>query len=318
MRKREHFARLAWREYLPLLCIVAMWGLILAALGHADTARLFAATLMVRAIQMLTRLSTAPSLKARIGAEPGVRRSARRLALFAQGVALCIAMLLIALLTAGLGQIGQAEIAAFLPLIAVGMPARLLRQTDTRTDSPYFRLALAAGGLVAAATGWAAGWHAVGMGLAFGAREWIAYAALRLWPKAPPVPKRPTSEPLDWPEIARNSAISARRLITYRVTKIALAVFGPVGNVAARTGRGLNWHGRIEPYVPHRFSGFLLFALGTGGTGVFLAARSGEPAAMVAAAGLFQLSCVAANILLMWRYLPVRDDPNLVIDEEED
>ena len=318
MRKREHFARLAWREYLPLLCIVAMWGLILAALGHADTARLFAATLMVRAIQMLTRLSTAPSLKSRIAAEPGVRRAARRLALFAQGVALCVALLLVALLMLGMHRIGQWQIALFLPLIAVGMPAKVLRNTDTRTDSPYFRLALAGGGLATAALGWAAGWQAVGMGLAFGAREWIAYAALRLWPKPPPVPKRPTTQPLAWPEIARNSAISARRLITYRFTKIALAVFGPVGNVAARTGRGLKWHSRIEPYLPHRFSGFLLFVLATGGAGVFLAARSGEPAAMVAAGGLFQLAAAAANILLMWRHLPNRDDPNLVVDDDDE
>lgn len=318
MRKREHFARLAWREYVPLLCIVAMWSLILLALGHADTARLFAATLMVRAIQMLTRLSTAPSLKARIGAEPAIQKRARRLALFAQGVGLCIALLLVAFLMLGLRQIDQGEIAAFVPLIAIGMPAKILRNTDTRTDSPYFRLALAGGGLAAASFGWAVGWHAVGMGLAFGAREWIAYAALRLWPKPVPVPKRPTMEPLDWSEIARNSALSARRLITYRITKIALTVFGPVGNFAARTGRGLNWHSRIEPYLPHRFSGFLLFILGTGGTGVFLAARSGEPAAMVAAGGLFQLAAASANILLMWRYLPNRDDPNLIVDDDDE
>ena len=66
-------------------------------------------------------------------------------------------------------------------------------------------------------------------------------------------------------EVARNTAISGRRLLTYRMTKIALTMFGPVGNFAARTGRGLNWHSKIEPYLPHRLSGFILFALATGG-----------------------------------------------------
>ena len=318
MNKRDRVARLAWREYIPQLMTIATWAVIVVAIGTADSARLLAATVIVRALQMLTRVSTAGGLKLRVGADIGVRRAAKRLAQKVQAIALCLAVVLLAALMFALGQIGQGKIAAFLPLIAIGMPARVLRNTDIRTDSPYFRLALSGGGLAMAGLGWAAGWHSVALGLAFGMREWVAYAVIRFWPKAPHVPQRPVTEPLGWPEIARASVISARRLITYRLTKVALGLFGPVGNFAARTGRGLNWHSRIEPFLPHHLWGFVLFALGTGGVAVFLAARSGEPAAMIAAAAMMQLACVAANIALLWRYLPNRDDPKLIVEDDDE
>ena len=77
-----------------------------------------------------------------------------------------------------------------------------------RTASPYFRLALAGGGLAMVLIGWAAGWHAAALGFAFGAREWIAYVVLRWWPREPPGPSS-ISEPLRFAEVARYSAISA-------------------------------------------------------------------------------------------------------------
>lgn len=318
MIERRKVFRLAWREYLPLALVIALWATILAVLGHADTARLFAAVVTCRAVLFLTRLSTAPALRARVGASADVRRQAKRLAAVAQGGSLGLSLLLVLALVLALREIGQSEIASFLPLIAIGMPTRVLRFTDVRTDSPYYRLALAGGGLLMAAIGWAAGWHAVGMALAFGSREWIAFGVIRFWPKAAHVPVRPLVDPLGWPEIARISVISARRLITYRLTKVALAMFGPLGNVAARTGREMGWHSRIEPYLPHRQAGFILFAAAAGAVAVVLALTSGEPAAMIAAAGLFQLGGASANIALLWRYLPQRGDPTLVLDDDDE
>jgi hypothetical protein len=316
--KRRHIIRLSLREYLPMLTTIGLWAVIVAAIGHADAARLLAATVIMRAVQMLTRLTTATSLKARIGASSEVRRQSRRFAFAVQCAVLAANFGLLLLLVPALDAIGQDLIAAFLPLIAVGLPARVLRYSDVRTDSPYFRLALAGGGLVTALAGWAAGLGAIGIGLAFGAREWIAYAVIRWWPREPHVPTHPIDAPLDIAEVARNTAISGRRLLTYRLTKVALTIFGPVGNLAARTGRGLNWHSKIEPYLPHKLSGFILFALGSAVIAVFLAMRSGEPAAMIGAAGLMQLAAASASIALMWRYLPDRDDPSLIVDEDDD
>lgn len=310
--------RLSLREYLPAVLTIALWAVILAAIGTADTARLFAATVTLRGIQMLTRMSTAPSVKVRTGAPPAIRKQARRFARLVQLAVFAANVVLIAGLVTALIAIGQDEVAFFLPLVAVGMPARILRNSDVRTDSPYFRLALSSGGLAMAAIGWAAGLGAIGMGLAFGMREWVAYAVIRYWPKAAHVPTRPIMDPLGFAEVARNTAVSGRRLLTYRITKIALTVFGPIGNFAARTGRGLNWHNKIEPYLPHRLSGFIALAVATAGGAVLLAVRSGGPAAMVGAAGLMQLAGASANIALMWHYLPDRHDPKYKFDDDDD
>jgi len=310
--------QLSLREYLPATATIALWAIIVAAIGHADTARLFAATLMLRAIQMLTRMATAKSIKARVSTPKAIRRQARNFARVVQFVVLVANVAVVAALFVGLRAIGQHQLAFFLPLVAVGMPARILRYSDMRTDSPFFRLALSGGGLVMVAVGWAAGLGAVGLALAFGMREWIAYAVIRYWPKAAHVPEHMITAPLAFAEVARNTAVSGRRLLTYRVTKIVLTVFGPAGNFAARTGRGLGWHGKIEPYLPHRLSGFVLIIAVTVGGAALLILRSGEPAAMIGAAALMQIAGASANIALLWPYLPDREDPGLVEDDDDE
>ncbi len=315
---RRQVQRLAFREYVPQLLTIALWAVIVIAIGHADAARLFAATVAMRAVPLLTKLSTSPSLKARIHSPKTIRRQAKRFARLVQLGALCASLAMVALLYAALKSIGQGEMAAFLPLIAIGLPARALRFSDARTNSPYARLALSGGGLLAILLGWGLGLGAVGLGLAFGAREWIALAMIRWWPKEPHVPANPIEDALGFGEIARNTAIAGRRMLTYRLTKVALAIFGPVGNFAARTSRGLQWNKRIEPYLPHHFLTFLLFAAGAATGAVLLAIHSGEPAAMIGAAGLLQLSAATTNLLLMWRYFPDRDVPGLIIDDDDD
>ena len=318
MSKRRKLKQLAWREYLPLAGTVATWAVILAAIGHADAVRLLAATIAIRAIQFLTKLATPLVLKRRLQAPKPIRRQARRLAVTLQASALVVALVLVGLMVEAMKGIGQHQIAAFLPMIALGMPARYLRLADVRTASPYFRLAAAFGGLAMVLLGWIAGWHAVALAFAFGAREWIAYVALRWWPREPRPPKSPTSDPLSFEEVARYSAVFGRRLLTYRLTKSLLTIFGPVGNVAARTGRGLKWHQKLEPYVPHHLGGFIMFTAATWGGAVFLALRSGEPAAMVGATGLLQVGAAAANVVALWRYLPPKGAETVLEEEDEE
>jgi hypothetical protein len=318
MSKRRQLKQLAWREYLPLAGTIATWAVIVAAIGHADAARLLAAVTAIRAVQLLTKLATQMGLKRRLKAPREIRRKARRVAVKMQVAALFIALVLVGLLAAAMNSIGQQQVAAFLPFIVLGMPVRYLRLADVRVVSPYSRLALSAGGLAMVSIGWAAGWHAAALGLAFGAREWIAYLALRFWPRAPRPSRFPTDEPLRYQEVARTSAIMGRRLLTYRVTKSLLTVFGPVGNVAARTGRGLKLHQKLEPYVPHHLGGFIMFSVGAFGAAAFLALRSGEPAAMIGAAGLCQIGAAAGNVVLLWRFLPSRDAEALAEDDDDD
>jgi hypothetical protein len=316
--KAQKIKRLAGREYLPMVATIAMWAVIVAAIGHADAARLLAAVTMMRAAQMLTKLATPLVLKRRLSAPKEIRRQAKRFALSLQAAAFVITVTLVALLAMAMDMIGQDKIAAMLPFVAIGMPARYLRFADVRTASPYYRLALASSGLVLVSLGWAAGWQAAALGLAFGAREWAAFAVLRWWPRETKVPKTPIDEPLHFPEVARTTAVVGRKMLTYRLSKSLLAPFGPIGNIAARTGRGLKLHQKLEPYIPHHFWGFLLFSLVTFGGAIFLALRSGEPAAMIGAAGLAQISAAAANVLLLWRYLPSRDSEVIEDDDDDD
>ena len=319
MSRRRQLKQLAWREYLPMVATIAMWAVIVVAIGHADAARLVAAFAFVRSAQMLTKLATPIGLKRRQRAPKPIRREAKRLAFKVQGIALLLSLLLVVGIAEALKGIGQLQVAAFIPFLALGMPARNLRFADVRTASPYYRLALGTSGLVLASIGWAAGWQAAAMGLAFGAREWVAFAALRWWPREPRPPRFPTDEPLHFAEIARTTAVMGRRLLTYRLTKSLLAPFGPVGNVAARTGRGLKLHSKLEPYIPHHLGGFILFSLVAFGGAIFLALRSGEPAAMIGAAGLAQIGAATANVVLLWRYLPSRDvDISAEEDDDDD
>lgn len=318
MSKRRQLKQLAWREYLPLAGTIATWAVIVAAIGHADTARLLAAVAVVRAVQMLTKLATPIPLKRRLQAPKQIRREARRLALTLQSAVLVVALLLVALLTEAMKGIGQQQIAAFLPFIALGMPVRYLRLADVRVASPYYRLALSVGGLAMVSIGWALGWQAAALGLAFGAREWVAYVTLRLWPREPREPRSPTNDPLTFQEVARYTAILGRRLLTYRLSKSVLTIFGPIGNVAARTGRGLKLHQKLDPYVPHHLGGFISFSLATFAGAAFLALRSGEPAAMIGAAGLCQIGAATANVILLWRYLPPRDAEVVEEDDEDE
>src|SRR6478735_477411 len=184
MSKRRRVLDLAHREYLPLAATIAFWAVIVAAIGHPDTARLLAAVTGVRAIQLLTKFATAASLKRREEAPRAVWRQSRRLVQIVQLTALVTALILVAGLTEAMKALGRLQVAAYLPFLALGMPARYLRFADIRTSSPYYRLALAGSGLAMALIGWAAGWHAAAFGLAFGAREWIAYIVMRLWPRA--------------------------------------------------------------------------------------------------------------------------------------
>ena len=316
--KKQHIKQLAWREYLPMAGVIATWAVIVAALGHADAARLLAAVTSVRAIQNLTRLTTSVSLRQRIAAPREIRRQAKVFALNLQVGALIAAIMVVTALIAAMDAIGQHSIAAVLPFVALGMPARYLRVADVKTASPYFRLALAGSGLVMVAIGWASGLHLAAMGLAFGAREWIAYTVLRLWPREAKEPRTTVVEPLRFAEIARNSAIIGRRMLTYRLTKTLLTVFGPFGNIAARTGRGLNVFRRMEPYIPHHLGGFILASLGFYCAAGFLAYGSGEPAAMIAAAGMAQIASAMANVVLLWHWLPARDLGGPVDDDDDD
>ena len=74
MKKKKRLKQLAWREYLPMAGLVALWAVIVAAIGHADAARLLAAVLFIRSCQLLTRMATTAALRQRMRAPKPVWR----------------------------------------------------------------------------------------------------------------------------------------------------------------------------------------------------------------------------------------------------
>lgn len=299
--------------------LLAFWAIAAIGIGHADAGRLLAATVLVRAPWMLSQMSTLGALRRRDRAPSEVRRPAKRLALGVQLAVLAALVAEIILLCLGLLAVGEHVVAHMLALAALGLPARLIRAIDPRFKTPYMQSFNAVAGVAGAALALVLGWGPLGFALAYGLRDWIALPAVWIFrPAIEREQRTATDEPLVFAEIARNTVVNSRRLITYRLTKNLLTVFGPFGNFAARTGRGLNLHGRLEPYVPHRRGGFALFALIAAIVGVALIAHIGEPVALIAGAGALQLSAIALNVLLWWRYLPRRDDPSLVIEEDDE
>lgn len=317
-RVRKNAVKLTGREYLPFLFTMAFWALAALSTGTADTARLLSVTLLNRALCVLVYMSTLTAVRKRWHQDPQVRRQALRTAALIQtGSVLALALLLLPI-DQFLRFHGQELVATMLPLVALGVPARFYRSVDLRTYSQLFRLSSTASGLVGGGVAYLLDAGPIGYALAFGLREWVAALVTGLIQRDVKPARRPTDVPLTLAEVARDTVVVSRRRLTYRLSKNLLAVFGPFGNAAARTGRGLNWHSRLEPYLPHRQGGFVLFALLTGGIAIFLMVRSGEPLAMIGAAGAMQLCAIALNVLLWWRFLPDRDDPSVVVEDDDD
>lgn len=310
--------RLTGREYLPMALTVAFWLVVALGIGHADAARLLAATVLLRAPLMLSQMSVGSPLRQRIGASAEVRRASLRTAAVIQAGVLLAVALQLALLLWLLWGLGQPLIALLLLFIAAGVPARLIRAMIPTIPIRLNRLILAASGVLCGGLAFAFAPSPEGFALAFGAREWLA-TLLALWigPRNT-AGASPIEEPLTLAEVAKHSVVTSRRLLTYRLTKNILTVLGPFGNFAARTGRGLNLHSRLERHVPHKRAGFVLFALVTAAIAALLIWKSGKPLAMIGAAGAVQLTALALNVLLWWRFLPVRDDPTLRVDEDDD
>ena len=315
----KHAVRLTAREYLPMALLIVFWAVTALGIGHADAARLLAATVLMRAPLMLSQMTTLGPLRRRAGAPEAVRRQSRRMVWLVQGAVLGALVLEALLFSWGLEATGQLLVAEMLLVLVIGYPAKLYRGIDARASSPVFPLIATSAAALGAAAAWWLGLGPVGFALAYALREWVALLFVRLIGIGNQAePAQLTDEPLTFAEIARNTVVNSRRKITYRLTKNILTVFGPFGNFAARTGRGLNLHGKLEPYMPHKRGGFVAFALVAAALAVGLTLHSGKPVAMIAGAGAMQLAALALNVLIWWRYLPDRDESGVLAEDDDD
>jgi hypothetical protein len=152
---------------------------------------------------------------------------------------------------------------------------------------------------------------------ALAAREWVAIIVAGLIAK----PRDPSPEKVDrlhWREIADHSHTHSRRRFTYRVSKSLLKfVFGPLGSIAARTGRGFQLDRKLERFVPrHTASLSALFLLLSAGA-VALILFVPKPAVQLLAASLLRVGASAGNILI-WSKLGRGDVAGASDDDDED
>ena len=296
--------RLALREYLPLGAMLATWGLLGLALGHADAVRMFAGYTFVQALRGLCALEMVGTLVRRVGVETAFAASRARavridlLVLLATGA-------VVALLAAFLWWRGMEEAAGMVLLIAVSLPARhpggVLSARKDR-EVPW-RLGAALTGVAGAALVWKLGGEWWQGALVLGLRDWGGLLFTLLFARRRPDAELPEVEPLTFAEVAARTEVSSRRKLTYRMAKSVLgALLGPVGTVIARTGRGARLDARISRMIPRHRGGIATLTLVSSGVMFFFLVVAREPATLVLASAAARIAATGGSALLWWNY----------------
>ena len=302
MSRRKIARRLAVREYAPLIGLILCWSIIAATARPADVARLLAVTVLVRSARFLAVADTVVGLKRRLAASAKIRRQAMRKAAAAEALALAAGFLVVAAIAALLNFAGDPKAAMLCLLVAVGLPVRYLMPFTWIYQRPgAFRPAVSWSGALLAAAAWAGGFGLTGIALALGLREWLAWAAATAPWKRRRLPV--VEQPLTWREIATHTFIRGRSRLTYRISKGVLsALMGPVGGVAARTGRGMGLHIKLQRYTPQSFGAMLaLFAIAAA-AGVGLILTVPKPVTLVIGASLLRIAAGAGSVLFWWPF----------------
>jgi hypothetical protein len=308
--------RLVVREYMPFASLLLTWFLFGLAIGHADVVRLIAANTLVLGVRALCTLELTRVLARRSAAPDAVWTSSRRTALRIDALALVACLLVAAALVVLLAARGMPEAAGMAAIIALGIPARhpLGLLVARRNREVTWRAGVAAAGIVGAAIvfGFGLPWQAAALVIAL--RDWVGLAATALLaPRHRPV--RESAEPLTFAEAAGLTEANARRRLSYRLMKTLFAVaLGPLGNFAARTGRGAGrFDSKLSRLVPRHRAGFALFTAGCGTIALVLLLATREPLAFLVAAAFWRLGALGGSALLWWKYKAAADD-----DDDDD
>jgi hypothetical protein len=116
-------------------------------------------------------------------------------------------------------------------------------------------------------------------------------------------------------EAAVQTEASARKRLGYRLLRtIMVAIFGPFGNFAARTGRSaVQLDHKIARLMPHSRLGFGAFTAVTSILAIGLLSMSREPASLLGAAACARLAASGGAALLWWNYRDLK-----AMDEDDD
>lgn len=298
--------RVAIREYAPLAATVLAWLTIAATVGHADALRLFAALSFARSAAALTAPSSRAPLRKRFR-QGQHERQATRVALRVEVLALAGATLVLAAILGFLWWAEQRQIVFLALLFAPALPVKLVTPLMAqRAIGQIYRPTAALAGLGLIAAGALIGADVAVFAALFAASAWTAL--LLTYAVAPQIKARegPAVGELHWREIADYSHVRGRKQATYRLSKVFLtALLGPLGSIAARTGRGLRIDRRAESLLPTKPGHLSLLAVAAATASGILIVALPEPAILILAAALLRIAAAAANILLwglIWRW----------------
>lgn len=311
--------RLAVREYMPFASLLLTWFLLGIAIGPADVVRLIGANALVQGTRSLCTLELMRVLARRSAAADSVWKASRRVALKIDIVALGACALVTAALVALLAARDMREAAAMIAIMALAIPARhpfgvfVARRDRVVT----WRLGVAVTAIAGAAVVLALGlpWQVAALALAL--RDWGGLLATAVFAPRHAPGRRATSETMTFAEAAAQTEATARRQLSYRLMKTLLAMLlGPVGNVAARTGRGAGrFDSKLSRLVPRNRTGFTLFTVSCAAIALALLFISREPLMFFVAAAFARLAALGGSAILWWKYKSAGDVGD---DDDED
>jgi len=295
--------RVVSQEYLPLGGWLLIWAAVAAAYRPADAVRLLAATLMCRAVRELVAMDTGAATRRRYAATAEVVRRSMRIAMRVEAATLVVSIVTLAAIVAWLTYLDQERAALLTAILATSLPARHFAAANRgHRHGGLFAVGAAWSGLALILVVIVLGLRIEAAAWAMALREYVALAlTLLLKPNSPPRTPQ-TSEPLRWREVAAITATLARHRLAYRVSKGLLSIFGPLGSIAARTGRGVGAHRKLDRFTPQAPWKIAALAVVTAGVAVVALYLVREPATLVIAAGLLRVAAAATSTAIWARY----------------
>ena len=305
------------REYVPFAGLLLTWFLLGLSVGHADVVRLIGANALVQAARALCTLELSKVLSRRATASDAVWRTSRRIALKIEVVTLVACVVVVSALVAVLVALDMPLEAAMVAIVALSIPARhpfglFVARQERIVGWP---VGVAVTATIGSAIVFVFGlpWQAAALVIAL--RDWGGVLAKALSGRRHVPGSKATSEPLTLAEAAGATEATARRRLSYRLVKTLFAVvLGPVGNVAARTGRGAGrFDSKLSRMMPQNWTGIAVFTAICVAVAGVLILISREPLLFLVSAASLRLAALGGSALLWWRYKAAADD-----DDEDD
>ncbi|MEJ7777891.1 MAG: hypothetical protein WKF52_11070 [Sphingomicrobium sp.] len=311
--------RLALREYVPFGSWLLTWFLIGFSIGPADVVRLIGVNAVVQGARALCTLEVRHVLARRAAAGDSVWRSSRWKAFKIDlgGLAACAVFL--AAVVSLVAFRNMPEAAGMIAIAALGIPARhpLGLLVARRKWDVTWRVGTAVTAVAGSVVifGFGLPWQAAAVVIAL--REWGGLIATALFADPRDPARADRSEVLTFAEAAAKTEGTARRQLSYRLVKtLSGVIFGPIGNIAARTGRGAGrMDSKLSRLVPRNRPAMMLFTAGCATAALALIFASREPLAFLVAAAFTRLAASGGAALLWWRYGGVSEDED---DDSDD